>query len=188
MGGAVNRDDYWDVTNRAGIPTGDIYRRGAPDWPNGGFHIVVATCAVRPDGTVLLTKRSASKNFPLSWEFPGGSALAGESSRAAAMRELYEETSVAVQAEKLILVGRYAETTALLDFYVAHLSEDPVIALDPAEVAAYEWVALDVVEQRLANDEMAGPLSARLEELWQPLVKASDPAEVEVKFTQWSGR
>jgi 8-oxo-dGTP diphosphatase len=69
--------EYWDVTDREGIPTGETYRRGAPDGPVGRFHVVAAACVVRRDADVLLTQRAAHKEFPLAWEFPGGSALAG---------------------------------------------------------------------------------------------------------------
>ncbi|MHA7172045.1 NUDIX domain-containing protein [Arthrobacter monumenti] len=77
-------DEWWDVTDEHGHLTGQTYRRGNPDWPPGRFHLVVATCAYRSDGAVLLTQRSATKEYPLAWEFPGGSALAGESSNDAA--------------------------------------------------------------------------------------------------------
>lgn len=26
-------DEYWDVTDEEGALTGEIYRRGTPDWP-----------------------------------------------------------------------------------------------------------------------------------------------------------
>ena len=83
--------ELWDVLDGEGQPIGSTDVRGAPDWPEGHFHLVVATCAYAPDGRVLLTQRAAEKEFPLTWEFPGGSAFAGETSAQAVAREFREE-------------------------------------------------------------------------------------------------
>ncbi len=56
-------DEWWDVVDAEGLPTGDIYRRGAADWPSGRFHLIVAVCVQREDGAVLLTQRAANKEF-----------------------------------------------------------------------------------------------------------------------------
>lgn len=94
--------EYWDVTDASGTPTGETYRRGDPGWPEGRFHVVSTVCVVDPDSRVLLTQRAETKEeFPLDWEFPGGSALAGESSVEAARRELREETGIVAPREAL---------------------------------------------------------------------------------------
>ncbi|WP_317982544.1 NUDIX hydrolase [Nesterenkonia ebinurensis] len=165
-------DEYWDVTDEDGRPTGETYRRGAPGWPDGRFHVVVATCAFRRDGAVLLTQRAANKEFPLDWEFPGGSVLTGETSAAAASRELHEETGLAVPAAALVPIGRFTELSALFDLYVVPVPESSTVLPDCLEVAAYEWVSLNDVEQRLRSGRMAEPWVARLRELWTPLVQA----------------
>lgn len=84
-------DEWWDVLDVNGVATGALFRRGDPGWPSGRYRRVVGVCVERSDGSVLLTQRSAEKEeFPFAWEFPGGSAIAGESSREAAGRELLE--------------------------------------------------------------------------------------------------
>lgn len=165
-----NIGEWWDVTDEHGHPTGQIHRRGSPDWPSGRFHLIVATCAYRPDGAVLLTQRSATKEFPLAWEFPGGSALAGETSSDAALRELHEETGLHVPAGALTFVERFRESSALLDFYTAPAVNDPALTLDPEEVAAAAWASLEDVQLRLREGKMALPWMARLNKLWTPLV------------------
>lgn len=164
--------EYWDVTDEAGRPTGETYRRGAPDWPAGRFHVAVATCVRRQDDAVLLTQRAASKDFPLAWEFPGGNALAGETSEAAAVRELREETGLTVAQDDLTSMGRFAEATALFDLYVVQVSGIDALVLDASEVAAGEWVSLGEVERRLRVGMMADPWNARLGALWAPLAEA----------------
>ncbi|MBO9038385.1 NUDIX domain-containing protein [Curtobacterium flaccumfaciens pv. flaccumfaciens] len=112
-------DEWWDLVDAAGAPTGGKFRRGDAGWPGGAFHLVVTVCVSRADGTVLLTQRAPTKEFAFGWEFPGGSAFAGETGPAAACRELLEETNVTVEPEALRRVGRFTEETALVDLFVA---------------------------------------------------------------------
>lgn len=168
--------ELWDVTDENGRPTGEVYHRGAPDWPAGGFHVVVAVCGVQPDGRMLITQRAPSKVYPFAWEFPGGSALAGESSAQAASRELLEETGLTVDAEDLEHVGRFREETALLDMFLVHFDHSPLLTPEQSEVVAAEWVAPATVEQRLHDGEMASPWTARLGALWPAMTGALVPA------------
>ncbi|MFD5865266.1 NUDIX domain-containing protein [Agromyces sp. NPDC127015] len=104
------------------------------------------------------------QEFPLAWEFSGGSALAGETSREAASRELREETGLELDA--LELVGRFAEASALLDFYVTSIEVPGMeLVLQVSEVAAAEWVTVAEVERRPNAGMMAAPWTARLDAL-----------------------
>jgi len=162
----VNGDEWWDVVDADGVSTGQRFMRGAPGWPDGAFHLIAATCVFRTDGSVLLTQRAPGKEFGYGWEFPGGSALAGETSRAAALRELREETGIAVLPDALILVGRFMEPSALLDLYVAEAPSSHQLHLQATEVMAAEWVTCAEVERRLDAQVMASPWNTRLAALW----------------------
>lgn len=162
----MSNDEWWDITDAQGAPTGETFRRGAPDWPTGRFHLIVAVCVHREDGSLLLTQRAAVKEFALGWEFPGGSALAGESSRAAASRELWEETGLAVSPEALTPIGRFVEASALLDFYTASEPSNAELKLQASEVAGSEWVTPSEVERRVGTGVMAMPWIARMDALW----------------------
>jgi 8-oxo-dGTP pyrophosphatase MutT (NUDIX family) len=161
-------DEWWDVVDAEGSPTGDTYRRGAADWPSGRFHLIVAVCVQREDGAILLTQRAANKEFPFRWEFPGGSALAGETSRQAASRELREETSIDVPPSALTPIDRFVEASALLDFYTARVPVIAELSLQQSEVMAAEWVTPEEVVRRLGVGLMADPWAARLDFLWPP--------------------
>jgi 8-oxo-dGTP pyrophosphatase MutT (NUDIX family) len=162
--------ELWDVTDAAGIPSGRTHRRGDPGVPAGAFDVVAGTCVVRDDGLVLITQRAAVKDWPLAWEFPAGSALAGETSREAAARELGEETGLLVAPAALVFVGRHSEESALVDVYVAHGLDTGAVVLDPAEVMAHAWVPLDEVTRLCASGLMAQPRVERLDVLWPALV------------------
>lgn len=161
-----NQSEWWDVVDAGGSPIGATFRRGSGSWPSGRFHLVVAVCVQRTDGAVLLTQRAATKEFSFAWEFPGGSALAGESSRHAASRELREETGLDVEPLKLAPIGRSVEEAALLDFYIAHATGNENLTLQPNEVMAAEWVTPEEVVRRLRAGAMAEPWTARLNSLW----------------------
>jgi len=165
-------DEWWDVVDAEGAPTGDTFRRGTACWPSGRFHLIVAVCVKNADGAVLLTQRSAGKEFPFGWEFPGGSALAGESSRNAASRELREETGLGVPPSALTLVDRFVEASALLDFYIASEPVGADVRLQQSEVLAAEWVTPEEVVRRLRAGVMADPWVARLDSLWLPTTRA----------------
>lgn len=169
-------DELWDLTDSAGNPIGRTHRRGSLEWPTGCFHVIAGTCVVRDDGLVLLTKRAAIKDHPLTWEFPAGSILVGESSVEGAVRELSEETGLHARRETMRPVGRFVETSALFDFYTARAADPLALTLDAEEVAAAEWVTLDEVARRRDAHLMARPWEPRLEAFWPRLVELVDEA------------
>jgi len=169
--------ELWDVTDADGHPTGLTHRRGDPDFPVGRFHIVASVCLVRGDGRVLMTRRAAIKDYPLSWEFPAGSALAGETSAEGAARELHEEAGVPLDVTQLVLVGRVVEKTALFDLYAAHVPGDPPVVLDPEEVCESEWVTFAEALRRGDAGEMADPWVPRLTKLGGRLAELVEPED-----------
>ncbi|WP_214466547.1 NUDIX hydrolase [Microbacterium flavescens] len=166
--------ELWDLTDASGAPTGATFRRGGLDFPEGLFHIVASVCVMRGDGLVLMTRRAAVKDWPLYWEFPAGSALAGESSAEGAVRELEEEAGVRVGVDELELVGRVVERQALFDLYFARVSGDPVLQLDPEEVCESAWVPFAETLRRCDAGDMAGPWVPRLEQLGARLAQLID--------------
>lgn len=173
----VSSQEWWDLVAADGTPTGRTFRRGAPGWPHGLFHLIVAVCVRRGDGAVLLTQRAPGKEFALGWEFPSGSALAGESSRAAAVRELQEETGLVVLPDALTPVGRFTETSALLDLYIADAPAPTDLRLQASEVSAAEWVTVEEVARRVRAGTMATPWVARLDTLWPGALAAMRSAQ-----------
>lgn len=93
-----SRDEIWDVLDANRQPTGRTHRRG--DWlPEGDYHLVVHVWIQNSKGEFLLTRRTPNKGYPNMWECTGGSALSGDDSLSAAMREVREETGLTVSPE-----------------------------------------------------------------------------------------
>ena len=91
--------ELWDVYDAAGRPTGGTRRRGEA-LEEGEYHLCVHVWIRDEQGRYLLTKRAPGKYMAGRWEAPGGSALTGEDSLAAALREVKEETGLSLDPGK----------------------------------------------------------------------------------------
>ena len=108
------RVDVYDAARRR---TGRVRRRGEAMKP-GEYGLVVCVWVCDGAGHLLLTKRAPEKkSFPNTWENSGGSAWAGESSRQAIARELYEETGIRAREEAFRLLESDRGEEAFFDFY-----------------------------------------------------------------------
>lgn len=105
--------EMWDVYDSDRRPTGRHHRRGDILAP-GDHHIVVHVWMRNSKGEYLITKRSPNKGFPNMWETTGGSALAGDDSLAAALREVKEETGLSLDPSR----GRMIHTYRGSDYFV----------------------------------------------------------------------
>ena len=86
--------ELWDIYDIDRNKTGRTHLRGEV-LKEGEYHLVIHVWVRCADGRFLITRRAPDKEpFPGLWECTGGSALAGESSEEAALRETYEETGI----------------------------------------------------------------------------------------------
>lgn len=101
--GYLNRrtaaDEMWDVYDENRQLTGRLHRRGDPLVP-GEYHLSVFVWVVNAAGEILITRRAPTKGYPLIWEITGGSAVAGDDSLTAALREVKEETGLTLDPAK----------------------------------------------------------------------------------------
>jgi 8-oxo-dGTP diphosphatase len=97
---------------------------------------------MRPTGEVLVGKRSHRVNNPNRWNFFGGSVKAGENPLQAAMRELAEETRIAVHTNQMIHQGGLCiASTRIIKYYVFS-----VVVAWPylnKEHSEYRWILLE---------------------------------------------
>ena len=120
--------ELWDVLDENRKPTGRLHRRGE-DLPKGEYHLTVHIWIRRKDGMFLLTKRSPNKTFPLLWETTAGSAIAGDDSLSAALREVREETGLKLNPEhgKRMLTEKSGDVFADIWYFQQEFSLEDVI-------------------------------------------------------------
>ena len=91
--------ELWDIYDENRQFTGRQHRRGDFLSP-GDYHLSVHVWMRNSQGKFLMTKRSPNKGFPNMWETTGGSAVSGDDSLTAALREVYEETGLTLDPAK----------------------------------------------------------------------------------------
>lgn len=101
-----NAKELWDVYDENRQPTGRLHPRGEPLQP-GDYHLVVYVWKLNSRGELLITKRSPNKGFGNMWETTAGSAVAGDDSLTAALRENIEETGLALDPDKGSCIKSY---------------------------------------------------------------------------------
>ncbi len=114
---------------------------------------VAVGAVVFRENKVLLVQR---KNAPAAgqWAIPGGRVKRGETLKAAAEREVLEETGVRIEAGKTVYVFEYINSFhyIIIDLEAVYISGNPAAAddaLDARWVSAGELAALDVTPSTL---------------------------------------
>lgn len=140
--------EIWDLYNEKRELTGRDHVRGEKV-PAGFYHLVVHVWIRNSRGEYLISRRSADRPvFPLLWECVGGSALKGENSLQAAVRETKEELGLDLipgEGKQIYsIVGRVIDGVRYDDIVDAWLFEyNGPVSLDQAttrEVAQTRWM------------------------------------------------
>jgi 8-oxo-dGTP diphosphatase len=107
-----------------------------------GIVEVAAAVMLRADGNeFLLARRPEGKVYAGYWEFPGGKVEAGETVRAALVRELREELGISVTACSpwLTRVFTYPHATVRLNFWRVTAWDGEIGITSPLEHSAVDW-------------------------------------------------
>lgn len=145
--------EYWDLYDAQNRKTGEIMRRGEPI-PAGRFHLVVHIALFAPDGRMLIQQRQPFKaGWSNLWDVTvGGSAVAGEDSRTAAMREMREEIGLALDLQDVRPKMTLYTPSCINDWYL--LTHDVALnslVLQQSEVQAVRWAAQEEIQQMIAE-------------------------------------
>ena len=129
--------------------------RGEPI-SNGMYHLVCEVIVKHVDGTYLLMQRDPRKHFGGMWELTaGGSALAGETPRECAARELAEETGItAIELQEVGRVVHDAHHSYYVEYVCITDTDKSAITLQEGETVDYKWVDKATVLS-MSKDELA---------------------------------
>ena len=108
--------EFNDIYDEDRNLTGRVHERGKP-WHPGEYGVVVCVWVYDGRGHFLLTRRAKGKSFAGTWENSGGAAKAGESSRQAIARELFEETGIRAEPEEFEFLDTDRERNMFYDHY-----------------------------------------------------------------------
>jgi len=153
--------ELWDLCDASGRPTGETRLRGLPLHP-GEYHKIVHVWLRSAEGAYLLSQRAETRpTDPLLWESVGGSVLAGETGRAAAVREVWEELGVRLDdsAGTLLLQRARPEWFDYQEVWLfPYAGEADLRAAPTEEVRAARWVSRDELEALYRRGELAPTL------------------------------
>lgn len=135
--------ELWDVYDKNRNLTGRTHVRGEDLLP-GEYHLVVHVWIKNHRGQFLMTQRSPNKGYPLLWETTGGSAVAGDDSLTAALREVKEETGLALEGGNGRIVYQYSGPDHHVDVWLFEQE------FDLADVVLQEGETCD---KRLSTEE-----------------------------------
>ena len=138
---------------------GRVHERGTP-WPAGEYGLVVCVWVCDGRGRVLLTRRAPEKSFAGTWETSGGAARAGETSRQAVARELFEETGIRVPEQEFRLLGSGRDSCTHYDYYCV-CRDTPIsrIVLQPGETDGVQWASFEGVHRLIREQQICAVIA-----------------------------
>ena len=146
--------EYNDIYDAEGHPTGRVHRRGSA-WKPGEYGLVVCVWVYDGKGKILLTRRAKGKSFAGTWENSGGAAKAGETSRQAIARELFEETGIRAEEDEFEFLRSVRDKNAFYDHYCLK-RETPVneIVLLPGETDDVRWASFEEIHELIRRKQI----------------------------------
>ena len=147
--------EAWDLYTQDRVKTGQTMLRGDPV-PEGLFHLQVHVCIFNEQGEMLIQQCQSTKRWYAGlWDYSvGGSAVAGDTSLAAAERETLEELGlqVSLAGHKPALTRWYG--SMIDDYYILPLNVAlSDLHLQREEVQAVRWAGREDILTLLAEGQ-----------------------------------
>ena len=140
--------ELWDVYDIDRNLTGRTMVRGAAFGP-GDYHLVVHICVFNSRGQMLIQQRQPFKeDWSNLWDITvGGSSVAGEDSRMAAQRELFEEVGIGHDFTGILPALSVNLPHIFDDVYLIEKDVDETkLRLQYEEVKAVRWADKDQIK------------------------------------------
>ena len=131
--------EYNDIYDKERNLTGRVHLRGTR-WKKDEYGLVVCVWVYDGQGKLLLTRRAKEKSFAGTWENSGGAVKAGETSRQAIARELFDSG---------------CDGNTHYDYYCLKRST-PIeqIVLLPGETDDVQWATFEQVRQLIRDKKI----------------------------------
>ncbi len=149
--------ELWDVYDKRRKKTGKLIKRGQP-MSQDEYHLVVHVWTHNSRGEWLISKRTPNKPFGGMWESTGGSVLAGEDSKTAALREVKEELGVVLDTAK----GRLYHSVLRQFYNFPDISDVWVfdcdwqidsVVLQEGETCDAKWASSELIKSMIERGE-----------------------------------
>ena len=147
--------EAWDLYTQDRVKTGQTMLRGDPV-PEGHFHLQVHVCIFNEQGEMLIQQRQSTKRWYAGlWDYSvGGSAVAGDTSLAAAERETLEELGLQVSLAGLKPAVTRWYGAMIDDYYILPLNVAlSDLPLQREEVQAVRWASREDILTLLAQGQ-----------------------------------
>lgn len=150
--------ELWDIYDRNRNKTGKTIKRGER-LQKDEFHLIVHIWIKNSNNEFLIQQRSEKVKNPLVWCTTGGSAVSGEDSFTAALREAKEELGIDLTNKQgyLFEEGIYEEDNQqyLSDTYLYFIDIDiKDLKLQIEEVKQAKFEKMSKIKEMMANGEL----------------------------------
>ncbi|MBT2639710.1 bifunctional NUDIX hydrolase family protein/GNAT family N-acetyltransferase [Bacillus sp. ISL-39] len=147
--------ELWNVYDQYRHLTDRIHERGQ-EMKAGNYHLVVHVWIVNDDGQYLIQRRQPWKiGFPNMWDCSAaGSAIMGDDSEQAAIREVKEEIGIHLDIKKGERIFTVKFSHGFDDIWLVRQNaaiED--LKLQEEEVAEARWASEDEIKEMVKNGE-----------------------------------
>ena len=139
--------EKWNLYTIDRVITNRVITRG-DDIPKNLYHLVVHVCIFNAKNQMLIQQRQTFKEgWPNMWDVTvGGSAIIGENSRQAAMREVAEELGLKIDLENTSPVITKYFSEGFDDIYILEKEIDiSKLTLQYEEVQAVKWAGIEEI-------------------------------------------
>lgn len=166
--------EIWDIYDKYRRKTGATHERGIT-MKTGDYHIVVHVWVVNSKGELLIQRRQLDKKgWPGMWDCAAaGSAILGDTSIDAAIRETKEEIGLDIEGKELEPLFTIKFSRGFDDNWLVRREvnlED--LVLQQEEVADVKWASMEDIEQMVVNGEFIPfPFLERLFEIINSNIK-----------------
>ena len=148
--------EYWDIYDEFKNKTGKVLKRG-DKLNDDEYHLVTNAWIKNSKGEFLITQRSSTKAHPLMWECTGGSAVLGEATYMAAIREAKEELGVDISRASYKFIGStkryYPNCPDILDVYLFDFDcAISNVSIQEEEVNDVMWASSDKIKMLYDNN------------------------------------